>query len=209
MRQVNQILDNVIRETEQQGQQTKHSEPPSKEFLKAALQELTRMNLLNSVSPELYQTWARGLSDMTERQIKHGIVKARDFTGFFTLPAFREICRISPGEMGIPDCRAAYNECFAGGWRHDRAWSHPVVYHTARNTGHYEMQNLSEEKLWPLFKYNYDEMVRRAMDGEVLELPIQKVIPAKIEIPKTQDEIEEQKRLVRETLENLKKLFGE
>lgn len=166
------------------------------------------MGLLNSPSAELYKTWTRGLYDLSERQIKHGVLKARDFIGFFNLPTFRELCRISPEELGIPDCRAAYLECFAGGWRTERTWSHPVVYHTARNTGSYEMQSMSEEKLYPLFKYNYDALVKRAIDGEVLELPIQKVIPAKIEVPKTPDEIEAQKLKAQEVMDNLKKLFG-
>jgi hypothetical protein len=198
----------VTAETKQQGPQTKPLESPSAEFLRATLQELTRMGLLNSPSAELYKTWTRGLYDLNERQIKHGVIKARDFTGFFNLPSFRELCRINPEDLGIPDCRAAYNECFAGGWRSDRAWSHPVVYHAARSTGSYEMQSMSEEKLYPLFKYNYDAMVRRAMDGEILDLPIQKVISSKMEVPKTEDEIEAQKVKAQEMMANLKKLFG-
>jgi hypothetical protein len=70
------------------------------------------------------------------------------------------------------------------------------------------MQSMSEEKLYPLFKYNYDAMVRRAMDGEILDLPIQKVISSKMEVPKTEDEIEAQKVKAQEMMANLKKLFG-
>lgn len=165
------------------------------------------MGLLNSPSAELYMTWSRGLRDLSERQIKHGILRSRDFTGFFNLPTFRELCHISPKDFGLPDCRSAYKECFDGGWRIDRSWSHPAVYHAAISTGTYEMQNLSEDKLWPLFKYNYELIVDRVVNGEEITLPIKKAIPSKIDTPKSEEQLNEFKKKSIEALESLKMLF--
>ena len=69
MQTLNQLLDSVTQETERRGQQMKPSEAPKLDFLRAVLQELTRMGLLNSVSPELYQSWARNLAGVDTRYL--------------------------------------------------------------------------------------------------------------------------------------------
>lgn len=207
MRTLNQLLDSVTRETGQQGQQTKHSEAPTLEFLKAVLQELTRMGLLNSVSPELYQSWARNLADLDERSIKNGLKKARDFKGFFTLPAFRELCRFQPEDFGIPTCRDAYEIIYKTQFGKNGDLGHPVVLFAMRECGTYEMQSLSETECYRRFEYYFDAVAKRFMNGEKMEIPVVQAIPAKVERPRTEQELQELKKRNIEAMEQLKQLF--
>lgn len=178
------------------------------EFLKAVLQELTRMGLLNNVSPELYQTWARGLADLDERMIKNGLKKAKDFKGFFTLPAFREICRFQPEDFGIPACRDAYEIIYKTQFGKFGDLGHPVVYHAMRECGKYEMESLSDTECYRRFEYYFDAVARRYMAGEPMEIPIVQAIPAKVERERTPQEVEQLREKASEAIQNMLKLFG-
>lgn len=135
------------------------------------------MKLIQS-SAEVYKTWAAGLSDMSELDLRRGLHNAKDFTGFFTLPAFRELCRVTPEGLGMPDAQRAYREaCMA---EPGHAWSHPAVYHAALATGHFELRNLTEQQCFPRFRNAYEEMTKRVLAGERLDLPVREAIPSKI-----------------------------
>lgn len=147
--------------------------------------ELTRMRLLmastDSELGAIYRTWANGLSDMSESQIKMGLVKARNFDGFFSLPAFRELCTLRPEDCGLPDAHAAYVEAANADGQRDRArWSHAAVYHAARETGWFELRTSTEREVFPLFRRNYEAMCARVMVGEQLDLPVQRALPASV-----------------------------
>lgn len=208
MQTLNQLLDSVTQETERREQQMKPSEAPKLDFLKAVLQELTRMGLLNSVSPELYQSWARNLADLDERMIKNGLRKARDFKGYFTLPAFRELCRFQTEDFGIPSCRDAYEIIYKTQFGKAGDLGHPVVLFAMRECGTHEMQVLSDKECYRRFEYYFDAVAKRFMNGEKMEIPIVQAIPAKVERPRTEQELQELKNRNIEAMENLKKLFN-
>lgn len=152
------------------------------EFLRATLQELTRMGLLNSVSADVYKTWARGLSDLTETEIKRGLLKARDFKGFFSLPSFREICRnIDLSDHGLPDPRKAYEEaCLKPSPKDRQQWSHAAVYHAGRLTGWHELHCMTSDQIFPRYAYNYEQLCKRIADGEDINIDVPQAIPRTI-----------------------------
>lgn len=142
------------------------------------MKELARMRLLTGITPDMAQSWYAQLADLSENELKRGLLNARSFTGFFTLPAFRELCRVTPEGLGMPDAQRAYREaCMA---EPGHAWSHPAVYHAALATGHFELRNLTEQQCFPRFRNAYEEMTKRVLAGERLDLPVREAIPSKI-----------------------------
>ena len=80
-------------------------------FLRVIFKELIHMALLNNSSAALLETWARDLAEFSETQIKVGLMKSKDFTGYVTLPVFRELC-LSEDVHDHPMYRALPKEVF-------------------------------------------------------------------------------------------------
>jgi len=134
-------------------------------------------------TPETYQTWARGLSDLTEQQVKMGLLKVRDFKGFFNLAAFRDLCRIKPEDIGLPDTKKAYLEaCMAPSPKAKHRWSHPAVYHAGKETGWFELSSFPEDQIYPRFKTFYAGFCDRVAAGEKLDAPMMEALPEKVTV---------------------------
>ena len=139
------------------------------------------MGLMNKPTAETLQVWANGLNDLSESKIRMGVANAHNFTGYFNLPAFREMCQVSPAALGLPEARQAYFEACTKGTPWERPnWSHAAVYAAARETGRFELHSMTEREAFPLFSMNYSKMVDRVINGEDLNLPTAKVIAEKI-----------------------------
>jgi len=144
------------------------------------MQALLAMRLL-SFQPGTteYAVWEAGLIDLAPAAIKQGVVKARDCTDFLTLPRFRELCHVKPSDFGMPEPHAAYVEaCTKQGDKASAHWSHPAVYWAGVETGWFELHARTEREIYPLFARNYEVMCARAIDGESLDLPVQRALPA-------------------------------
>ncbi len=149
--------------------------------MRGIFKQLVNMGLLNKPSAETLTTWANGLSDLSEAKIRMGVANAKDFTEYFNLPAFRELCRVTPANLGMPEARTAYIEACQKPTPWDRQqWSHPVVLSAAMETGQFELHNKTEKECFPLFSLNYGKMVERAINGEDLNLPVMKALPEQI-----------------------------
>jgi hypothetical protein len=161
------------------------------------------MGLMNNLTPDAYRSWAQGLSDMTEAQLAYGVKKARDFTGYFNLPAFRELCRITAKDIGLPSAQDAMREaCRAMAGRvEDYNWSHPAVYHAAMEIGRFELTNRTERELLPLFDSAYAQLVRRVLNGEDLTMPVSKALPKEVFVPATEEK-------AAEALSKMKSMFN-
>lgn len=151
------------------------------------------MKLLTDSSPEalgrMYATWARELADLPEAAIRFGLSRCKDFKGWFSLPAFRELCKVTAVDLGMPEVHAAYLEAArSDGMRDKIKWSHPAVYHAGCETGWFELRSMTEKECFPLFRRNYEAMVQRVLAGEELATPVQKAIPASIPQYLTKDE---------------------
>jgi hypothetical protein len=148
------------------------------------------MKLLTDSSPEslgkIYQTWAAGLDDLPDAAIRMAMIRVRDFTGWLSLPAFREMCRVTPEDLGLKNAKGAYIEAcnMPLPWEAGK-WSSGAVFHAARETGRFELHTLTERECFPLFKTNYDAMCARVMAGENLDRSVQKALPETVPNPTT------------------------
>jgi hypothetical protein len=145
---------------------------------------LSRRLVSEQVGSTAYRVFENDMADITDKQLRHGMEKAKDFTGFFTTPAFRELCRISMADLGLPDPRKAmYEACKAPYPKDQYPWSHPIVYRTGCAVGWWEVSNLSEFDLWKLWETAYEELAKRIMNGESIELPVLKKLPQQVFVP--------------------------
>lgn len=134
----------------------------------------------SNVDSTEFRAWQRGLSDMSDHQIMIGVAMAKDFDGFFSLPAFRELCRSTPA-TGLPPVEAAYEEaCLAPSPKIRAKWSHPAVYHAGRLTGWSDLHAQPRDVMLPRFRYNYDVLKRRVAAGEDINLDVPEAIPKTI-----------------------------
>lgn len=139
--------------------------------------------------------------DMDASMLKTGLRKAADFTGFFNLPAFRELCRLKPEDIGLPECKAAYMEaCRAPGPKAKQKWSHPAVYHAGKNTGWFELSSFPEDQIYPRFKTFYQQLVDRVMNGEALDAPMMEALPEKVTVILTPEQNEDRMASLRASL---------
>jgi hypothetical protein len=159
------------------------------------------MRLLTDPSPEVYKTWTEGLADLPDVAIRFGLEQAKDFTGFFTLPAFRELCRVSPQALGLPSAKHAYIEACNKSLPWERqTWSHPAVFYAARETGRFELHSFTEREAFPLFKANYEIMCNRVMAGDEMTLNVKKMLPESVPAPLS---LEENKARARALMESI------
>lgn len=180
---INTVLDRAS-VTALKPQPMRYSEPTRAKCLKETLLSLTNMRLLTDPSPQVYQTWTDGLADLPEAAIRFGLERARDFTGFFTLPAFRELCKVSPQVLGLASAKHAYMEACNKDLPWERqTWSHPAVYYAARETGRFELHSFTEREAFPLFKANYEIMCSRVLNGEQLTMPLNRMLPESVPNP--------------------------
>jgi hypothetical protein len=155
-------------------------------FLKQILTELTHMKLLTA-DPGAYRVWSEGLADLPVPAIRMGMRKVKNFTGFLSLPAFRELCRITPQDLGLPETRDAMSEaCCAQDWQ-THNWTHPAIYHAACSVGSYDMRHMTSRELFPLFDVAYQQVVRRVLAGESLEVPVFKALPESVHVPASEE----------------------
>ena len=125
-----------------------------------------------------FNTFCRDLLDKSESEITHALDRCKDFTGFFTVPAFRELCRPDPEALGLPSAEMAYIEaCAATTPVREFKWSHPAVYHAGADTGWFDLRNGFANRR--IFLGHYETRVRQVMAGEILEVPAVELIEEK------------------------------
>lgn len=199
MQPVNNLLNQAVA-TSSTPRLTKPSEPVQPEQLRGILKELVNMGLMNNSSdPAVVKVWTEGLVEFPYYALRAGLKKARDFQGYFNLPAMRELCRLTVQDLGLPDAYAAYLEAATHSSGH--TWSHPAIYHAALETGFYELRTMTKHEAFPLFERNYEIVCRRILAGEDLSLPIQKALPEKVFVPASEEK-------AKATLGRLKDLLG-
>ena len=137
--------------------------------------------MTDPVGSSAHRQFERDMADLSDQQLAAGLERARTFTGYFSFPAFREMCRSRPSDLGMPEAHAAYLEAArSDGQRDQIRWSHPAVYHAACETGWFELRTMTERECFPLYRRNYEIMIQRVLSGEQLDMPVQKALPEKI-----------------------------
>ncbi len=122
--------------------------------------------------------WSDGLSDLPVPALRMGMHKVKNFTGFMTLPAFRELCTVTPADFGMTDPHSAYIEACNKLGAENAHWTHPAVYHAAVETGWFNLRTSTEKEVYPLFRRNYETMCSRVIAGESLDMPVQRALPS-------------------------------
>jgi hypothetical protein len=119
--------------------------------------------------------WTKAFIDadlLRLEQLKHGIRSFRLLKSPFvpTSGQFIEMCRPSRASLNIPNILDAFKEASKNSHPcAQKAWSHEIVYHAWKNTGAYELRTRPEKEIYKLFEYNYEILIRKLLNGEILE----------------------------------------
>ncbi len=151
------------------------------QFLKA-FPDLDTLNMAKRL-------WLRLLGDYSGEVIMRAAERAVKENSW--LPNVHEVLsRCDVAEvLGLPSAHAAYVEaCRAPSPKKDYRWSHPAVYFAGRATDWFFIANEPEEKVFPVFKRNYDILLQRLQNGETLEMDIPVALPENVSIPVSRDE---------------------
>ena len=151
------------------------------QFLKA-FPDLDTMNMAKRL-------WLRLLGDHSGEVIMRAAEKAVKENGW--LPNVHEVlARCDVAEvLGLPAAHAAYVEaCRAPSPKKEFNWSHPAVYFAGRATDWFFIANEPEEKVFPVFKRNYDLLLNRIQNGEDLEIDLPRALPQETTTPLSRDE---------------------
>ncbi len=151
------------------------------QFLKA-FPDLDTMNMAKRL-------WLRLLGDYSGEVIMRAAEKAVKENSW--LPNVHEVlARCDVAEvLGLPAAHAAYVEaCRAPSPKKEFNWSHPAVYFAGRATDWFFIANEPEEKVFPVFKRNYDLLLNRIQNGEDLEIDLPRALPQETTTPLSRDE---------------------
>ena len=151
------------------------------QFLKA-FPDLDTMNMAKRL-------WLRLLGDYSGEVIMRAAEKAVKENGW--LPNVHEVlARCDVAEvLGLPAAHAAYVEaCRAPSPKKEFNWRHPAVYFAGRATDWFFIANEPEEKVFPVFKRNYDLLLNRIQNGEDLEIDLPRALPQETTTPLSRDE---------------------
>lgn len=148
------------------------------------------------------QLWLHALADIPPARLRAGVRRAVKNSEFLpSLHSLRSYCEPHPEELGLPDVRSAYVEaCRAPSPKHLYAWSHPIVYHAGRASDWFLLATSTEQQAFPIFRRNYELLVERVLNGEQLDLPVPKALPAEIEKPLSREERQRRLRELRDEL---------
>lgn len=121
--------------------------------------------------------WAIGLIEarLTPKQISYGLTKAISGAKYCPdLPDFIALCKPTAEDLGLPSLANAYAEACRNAHPvlQDRQWSHPAVYHAAKQVGFFELRSLDEKTSRPMFEQAYERTVDAVLSGDELpEIP--------------------------------------
>lgn len=149
------------------------------------------------------QLWLNSLCDLSPERIRLGTRRAINESEYLpTIHALRQLCSLDAQELGLPDPHSAYLEaCRAPSPKAQFNWSHAAVYLAGKATDWFFLASNSESKAYPVFKYNYEMLCERVLQGETLELPITKAIPETINTPLSNSERKQRLQALREQLD--------
>tara|TARA_B100001109_G_scaffold188167_1_gene154749 strand:- start:29479 stop:30126 length:648 start_codon:yes stop_codon:yes gene_type:complete len=151
------------------------------QFLKA-FPDLETMNMAKRL-------WSRLLAEYSPEVMMRAAEKAVKESSF--LPNVHEVlsrCDVAD-VLGLPPAHAAYMEaCRAPSPKKEFNWSHPAVYYAGRASDWFFLANTIEEKAFPVFKRNYDILLKRLQDGEEIELEIPRALPEEVVHPLPKEE---------------------
>lgn len=145
--------------------------------------------------------WARLLGEYSGDVMMRAAERAVKESSF--LPSVHEVlarCDVADS-LGLPSVHAAFMEaCRAPSPKKEFNWSHPAVYYAGRASDWFFLANNVEEKTFPVFKRNYEILLKRLQNGESIEMEVAKALPEHSETPlprkEQQQRLQELKKLI-------------
>jgi hypothetical protein len=134
--------------------------------------------------------WLASLADFSPEVIRRAarhLVQSQEYLP--SLAAMIAACENGQMLFGLPSAGDAYREaCLAPEPKAGHVWSHPAVYHAARDTGWFALANETQSQVFPQFEYYYTQVCKRVMRGEDLHVPTPKALPATVQTPLTPEQ---------------------
>ena len=147
--------------------------------------------------------WLQCLSDFHPMQLvaaARRLVKSQDYLP--TISAMIRMCEQTSDLFGLPSERDAYMEaCRAPAPKALHKWTHPAVYFAGKATDWFLLATEPEEKVYPLFCFNYRQLCERVMRGEELELPVTRALEDNPSRPLSYEERQARMKDLRNKLE--------
>lgn len=145
--------------------------------------------------------WNGSISQLTMEELKRGVDYCKLHCEW--PPALAEFLRYCREDSTLPSVNQAFLEaCHSAS---DHSWSHPVVYHAAKDIGLYNLRTQPEKQTKPQFERAYDVFRHRFMAGETLDVPILKVLPESINRKSSPEVAARYLKSIREILSDKKK----
>lgn len=141
MKTVNELIPGSLAGIEQRKHSTRPLDEGRIKLLRESLEKLSNWKLLNTVTAQTLKDWADSLSELSNMEIQVGMKKAENHTGYFSLPVFKDLCKLKPQDYGLPDVEQAYHEACCAQNVLTFRWSHPAVYHAGADTGWFDLRN--------------------------------------------------------------------
>jgi hypothetical protein len=143
--------------------------------------------------------WFSNLADLQPQQILNATHRAIRESEF--LPTIKGILKYCDDGLGLPDAHQAYVEaCQASTPKQKFNWSHPAVYFAGQQTDWYFIASNPEQKVFPIFKRNYELQCQRVINGESLTLPAPKALPKETVTPLSNEQRKQRMVELRKTL---------
>lgn len=147
--------------------------------------------------------WLQCLSAFQPMQLvaaARRLVKSQDYLP--TISAMIRMCTQTFDLFGLPSERDAYMEaCRAPAPKAQYSWSHPAVYLAGKATDWFLLASEPEDKVYPLFCWNYRQLCERVMRGEELQLPLVQALQARLPRPLSHEEQQQRMQQMRKSLD--------
>lgn len=127
--------------------------------------------------------WLSSLEQYSPRQILAAakkVIQSQDYLP--SIAAFIRACEEGTDLFGLPSVRQAYLEaCSAPSPKKDFSWSHEAVYFAGKAAGWYLLANEAEASALSVFRYHYEQLCKRVVNGEELTIEAPQALPDNIE----------------------------
>lgn len=124
-------------------------------------------NQYGDADDETFEHWCKELSDFSREDLQRGFIKFKQSgKTYMSLNIFRNHCKPSPEDLGLPDISTSFTAMIFGRWG-----QLPEAFQVVFGEHRYSLRQLSEEAARKRFKDIYEDTVDRIAKGEVIKKP--------------------------------------
>lgn len=184
MEHINKVLENLPEQSNSRSKPS-NTEDRSKikaraEFMSYVWEELQYKKLVHDpIGSGAYNSFCRDLLDKTENDIRIGLHRVRNHTGFFNTPIFRELCKPDMESFGLPSVEKAYHEaCNVTFPAKAHRWSHTAVFHAGADVGWFDLRQNANNP-WNRFRQAYKQRCEQVFNSTLPPMPKHESLPEK------------------------------